>query len=42
MEYVRMRNAGADVFPVSAETGEGFDAAAGWIRDAAREWLGRD
>ena len=38
-EYVRMRNAKADIFPVSAETGEGFDAAAEWVRSAAREWL---
>ena len=38
-EYVRMRNAKADIFPVSAETGEGFDAAAEWVRYAAREWL---
>ena len=40
-EYVRMRNPETDIFPVSAETGEGFDAAAEWIRAAAREWLGR-
>ena len=40
-EFVRMRNSSADIFPVSAETGEGFDAAADWIRAAAREWLGR-
>lgn len=39
-EYVRMRNPNADIFPVSAETGEGFDAVAAWIRDAAREFLG--
>jgi hydrogenase nickel incorporation protein HypB len=38
-EYVRMRNAEADVFPVSAETGEGFDAAAEWIRKEALQWL---
>jgi hydrogenase nickel incorporation protein HypB len=38
-EYVRMRNAEADVFPVSAETGEGFDSAAEWIRKEALQWL---
>ena len=30
-----------DIIPVSAETGEGFDAAADWIRAAVREWLDR-
>ena len=37
---VRQRNASADVIPVSAETGEGFDEAAAWIRNAANEFLG--
>jgi hypothetical protein len=35
-----MRNANADVIAVSAETGEGFDEAAAWIRNAANEFLG--
>ena len=39
-ENVRERNAEADVIPVSAETGEGFDEAAAWIARAAREFLG--
>ena len=39
-ENVRMRNANADVIAVSAETGEGFDEAAAWIRNAAEEFLG--
>lgn len=39
-ENVRLRNAEADVFPVSAETGEGFDAACEWIKAAADEFLG--
>ncbi|MBQ3291010.1 MAG: hydrogenase nickel incorporation protein HypB [Mogibacterium sp.] len=39
-ENVRLRNADADIFPVSAETGEGFNAAAEWIRKAANEFLG--
>jgi hydrogenase nickel incorporation protein HypB len=39
-ENVRMRNANADVIAVSAETGEGFDEAAAWIRNAANEFLG--
>ena len=40
-ENVRLRNADADIFPVSAETGDGFEAAAAWIRNAAEEFLGR-
>jgi hydrogenase nickel incorporation protein HypB len=39
-ENVRLRNADADVIAVSAETGEGFDEAAAWIRNAAAEFLG--
>lgn len=39
-ENVRLRNADADVIAVSAETGEGFDEAAAWIRNAANEFLG--
>jgi hydrogenase nickel incorporation protein HypB len=39
-ENVRMRNANADVIAVSAETSEGFDEAAAWIRNAANEFLG--
>lgn len=40
-EGVRLRNKNADIFPVSAETGEGFEAAAEWIRNAANAFLGR-
>ena len=39
-ENVRLRNSDADVIAVSAETGEGFDEAAAWIRNAAEEFLG--
>ncbi len=39
-ENVKQRNADVDVIPVSAETGEGFDEAAAWIRNAAEEFLG--
>ncbi|MBR0399403.1 MAG: hydrogenase nickel incorporation protein HypB [Mogibacterium sp.] len=39
-ENVRLRNAAAEVFAVSAETGEGFDDAAAWIASAADEFLG--
>ena len=39
-ENVKLRNADVDVIAVSAETGEGFDQAAAWIRNAAEEFLG--
>ena len=39
-ENVKTRNADVDVIAVSAETGEGFDQAAAWIRNAAEEFLG--
>ncbi len=38
-ENVKLRNADVDVIAVSAETGEGFDQAAAWIRNAAEEFL---
>lgn len=41
-ENVRLRNPKADIFPVSAATGEGIDAAAEWLRNAANEFLGGD
>ncbi len=37
-EYVHMRNAAAKVIPVSAETGEGFEEAAGWLADQVDAW----
>ena len=40
IENVKLRNADVDVIAVSAETGEGFDQAAAWIRNAAEEFLG--
>ncbi len=39
-ENVRLRNRSAEVFPVSAETGEGFDAVSAWIESAAEDFLG--
>ncbi len=36
---VRLRNETAEIFPVSAETGDGFDALAAWISDAVKSWL---
>ena len=40
--YVARRNPSAPVFPVSAETGEGFDAAAEWLAREVRGWCGGD
>ena len=38
-EYAHMRNPGLSVFPLSAKTGEGIDAACDWIRKQAESWL---
>ena len=38
-ENVRARNPEAEIFPVSAATGEGFDAAAAWVRAEAGRFL---
>ncbi len=35
---VRLRNTAAPVFPVSGRTGEGFDAAADWLRGRIIAW----
>ena len=37
-EYAHMRNPGLQIFPVSAKTGEGVDAWAGWLSEQIREW----
>ena len=39
---VAQRNPTAAVFPVSAETGEGFDAAAEWLTREVRAWCGME
>ena len=36
--YIAQRNPAAVVFPVSAETGEGFEAVAEWLTREVREW----
>ena len=37
-EYALMRNPKLKIFPVSAKTGEGFDAWLDWIRENVRAW----
>lgn len=38
-EYIAMRNPNAKVFPVSARTGEGFDAWTTWLSNEIRNWI---
>jgi hydrogenase nickel incorporation protein HypB len=37
-EYVHMRNPKAEIFPISAKTGEGVEAWAQWLRDRVTAW----
>ena len=39
---IRMRNPEAEVFLISARTGEGIDALAEWLIGQARSWLGKE
>jgi len=39
-EYIHMRNPKAKIFPISAKTGEGMEAVAGWLKDEVRNWKG--
>ena len=39
-EYIRMRNPGAKIFPISAKTGEGMEAVAHWLKEEVRSWKG--
>ena len=39
-EYIRMRNPMAKIFPISAKTGEGTEAVAGWLKEEVRNWKG--
>ena len=38
VEYIRMRNPNAKIFPISAKTGEGISAVADWLRAEVAEW----
>ena len=39
-EYAHMRNPDLAIFPVSAKTGEGFDAWEAWLREQTAAWNG--
>ncbi len=36
--YIHMRNPKANIFPISAKTGEGCQAVADWLRGEIRNW----
>lgn len=38
--YIRMRNPKAVIFPISAKTGEGIEAAADWLKEEVKNWKG--
>lgn len=38
IEYAHMRNPELAIFPVSAKTGEGFDAWENWLREQVNDW----
>ena len=37
-EYIRMRNPKANIYPISAKTGEGMEAVADWLREEVKNW----
>ncbi len=37
-ERIRMRNPKAEIFPISARTGQGMDAWTAWLLDQVRNW----
>ena len=39
-KYIHMRNPKAKIFPISAKTGEGMEAVAGWLKEEVRNWKG--
>ena len=39
-EYIRMRNPKANIFPISAKTGEGVEAVANWLKEEVKNWKG--
>ena len=40
-EFARERNPEIQIFPVSAKTGEGFEAWEKWLREQTDQWIGR-
>ena len=41
VEYAHMRNPDLKIFPISAKTGEGVEAWAGWLREQVTAWNGQ-
>ena len=41
LDYAHMRNPDLAIFPVSAKTGEGFDAWENWLRNETAAWNGK-
>lgn len=41
VEYAHMRNPELAIFPVSAKTGEGFEAWENWLRQQTADWNGQ-
>ena len=39
-EYIHMRNPNAQIFPISAKTGEGIEAFTDWLQTEIRQWKG--
>ena len=39
-EYIHMCNPSAKIFHISAKTGEGMEAVAGWLKEEVRIWKG--
>lgn len=40
-EFARERNPKIRIFPVSAKTGEGFEAWENWLKEQTDQWIGR-
>ena len=39
-EYIHLRNPNAQIFPISAKTGEGVEAFTNWLQTEVRQWKG--
>lgn len=39
-EYIHMRNPKAQIFPISAKTGEGVEPLAAWLKNQVKQWKG--
>ncbi|MDO5401358.1 MAG: hydrogenase nickel incorporation protein HypB [Eubacteriales bacterium] len=37
-EYIRLRNPKAEIFPISAKTGQGVEALAQWLKNQVKTW----